>query len=69
MEISSMLFHLTGDGFSEMPGEAKFRFQVSSFRALRRRNTRDFEASDAIPFRYPKEGTQVAVTCGCRVSR
>src|SRR3954465_9698519 len=50
-------------------GKQSFEFQVSSFRALRRRNARDFEASDAIPFRYLKEGTHVAVTCGCRVSR
>ena len=56
MEISSMLFHLTGDGFSEMPGKQSFGFQVSSFRALRRRNTRNVEASDAVPFPCRRKG-------------
>ena len=34
MEISSMLFHLTGDGFSEMPGEAQFRVSGFEFQSL-----------------------------------
>jgi hypothetical protein len=34
MEISSMLFHLTGDGFSEMPGEAKFPVSGFEFQSL-----------------------------------
>ena len=52
-----MLFHLTRDGSSEMPGEAK-RVSGFEFQSLQARNTRDFEALDAVSFRYPNEGTQ-----------
>ena len=57
VEISSMLTRLNGNGSSEMPGEAK-RDSGFEFQSLQARNTRDFEALDAVPFRYPNEGTQ-----------